>query len=205
MAETSDAHTLSSGTPVEEVYADYANSLKAMANQARKSILSAGKIAYSSSAREAYKAEVASLKEKLNAALLNAPRERQAQVIANAKVKAMEKDNPSMSKEELKKAKQRALSSARNQVGAKKKSITITDKEWACIQAGGITENVLSQILNNTDTDAIKQRATPRASNALATAKVAKIKSMSSSGYTTDQIAQAIGCSTSTVWKYLNQ
>lgn len=51
MAETKDARRLSSGTPQEEAYADYANRMKAMANEARKEILRAGKIEYSSTAR----------------------------------------------------------------------------------------------------------------------------------------------------------
>lgn len=36
MSVTDDAHTLSSGTPMEEAYADYANGMKALANAARK-------------------------------------------------------------------------------------------------------------------------------------------------------------------------
>lgn len=43
MAETRDARTLSSGTPQEEAYADYANTMKALANQARKEMISSGK------------------------------------------------------------------------------------------------------------------------------------------------------------------
>ena len=35
---TRDARTLSSGTPQEEAYADYANTMKALANQDRKAV-----------------------------------------------------------------------------------------------------------------------------------------------------------------------
>lgn len=72
MAETRDARTLSSGTPQEEVYADYANYMKALANRARKEMVGTGKIAYSSSAKAAYQSEVDSLMGKLNLALRNA-------------------------------------------------------------------------------------------------------------------------------------
>ena len=54
MAETKDARTLSSGTPQEEAYADYANSMKSLANQARREMLGTGKIAYSASAKATY-------------------------------------------------------------------------------------------------------------------------------------------------------
>jgi predicted transcriptional regulator len=49
----------------------------------------------------------------------------------------------------------------------------------------------------------VKQRATPKASAQLSTAKVNKIKSMVASGYNNSEIAEAIGVSTSLVSKYL--
>lgn len=204
MAETRDARTLSSGTPQEEAYADYANKMKSLANQARKEMVSTGKIAYSASAKAAYEPEVTSLMAKLNVALKNAPRERQAQVIANATVAAKKKDNPDMTSSEIKKANQQALSSARASVGAKRSSIEITDREWEAIQAGAISENKLTQILNNTNIDTLRQRATPRATTSLSTAKVNRISAMSNSGYSTSEIAEALGVSPSTVSKYLN-
>lgn len=204
MAETRDARTLSSGTPQEEAYADYANKMKSLANQARKEMVNTGKIAYSASAKAAYEPEVTSLMAKLNVALKNAPRERQAQVIANATVAAKKKDNPDMTSSEIKKANQQALSSARASVGAKRNSIEITDREWEAIQAGAISENKLTQILNNTNIDTLRQMATPRATTSLSTAKVNRISAMGNSGYSTSEIADALGVSTSTVSKYLN-
>lgn len=204
MAETRDARTLSSGTPQEEAYADYANKMKSLANQARKEMVNTGKIAYSASAKATYQTEVDSLMGKLNVALKNAPRERQAQVIANATVSAKKKDNPDMTNAEIKKANQQALSSARASVGAKRSSIEITDKEWEAIQAGAISENKLTQILNNTNIDTLRQRATPRATTSLSSAKQNRISAMSTSGYSTSEIAEALGISTSTVSKYLN-
>lgn len=203
MAETRDARALSSGTPQENAYADYANKMKALANQARKAILSSGKIEYSSSARDTYKEEVASLLSKLNVALKNAPRERQAQIIANSKVEAKKQEYPDMTKSEIKKAGQQALTAARNSVGAQRTSITITDREWQAIQAGAISENQLIKILNNTSIDDVRQRATPRATTTLSSAKISKISSMQASGYTTKEIADALGVSASTVSNYL--
>lgn len=203
MAETKDARTLSSGTPQEEAYASYANKMKSLANQARKEMMSTGKIPYSASAKAAYQNEVDSLNAKLNVALKNAPRERQAQVIANATVTAKKQANPDMTNAEIKKANQQALTAARKQVGAERKPVVITDKEWEAIQAGAISESKLTQILNNADIDSLRQRATPRATTTLSTAKRNKIASMSASGYSTSEIAEALGISTSTVSKYL--
>lgn len=203
MAEVKDARALSSGHPVEEIYADYANQMKSLANQARKTMVNSGKIAYSASAKATYQKEVDSLDAKLNVALKNAPRERQAQVIANAVVKAKKQDNPGMTKAEIKKASQQALTAARNQVGAKRTPIEITDKEWEAIQAGAISESRLTRIINHTDIDKLRQLATPRATTTLTAAKQNKITSMNASGYTIAEIADALGVSTSTVSKYL--
>lgn len=204
MAETKDAYTLVSeaNTPVERSYAKYANEMKALANQARMEMVSAGKVPYSPKAKEIYLTEVNSLEAKLNVALKNAPRERQAQLIANSKVASKKKDNPDMTKAEIKKASQQALTEARNSVGAKRQTIKITDREWEAIQAGAISENKLMQIMDNVDMDVLRERATPKARSELSTAQKNKIVAMKASGYTTSEIAEAVGVSTSTVSKY---
>ena len=206
MAETKDAFTLVSeaDTPVERAYATYANKMKALGNQARLEILATGKVPYSASAKETYQAEVDSLNAKLNVAFKNAPRERQAQTMANAVVAAKKQDNPGMTSGEIKKASQQALTQARAAVGAKRETIKITDREWEAIQAGAISENKLTQIIDNVDIDSLRQRATPRATTSLSQAKQAKIASMNASGYSTSEIAEALGVSTSTVSDYLN-
>lgn len=204
MAETTDARTLSSGTPQEEAYAQYANTMKAMANEARKQILTAGKIEYNSSAKKAYEAEADALLSALNVAKKNAPRERQAQLYANSVVKAKKQDNPGMTKEEERKAGQQALARGRAMVGAKRETIKISDRQWEAIQAGAISENTLAQILRFADTDRVRQLATPRNYTVLTPAKEAKIRQMRASGYTTEEIARASGVSASTVSKFLS-
>ena len=226
MAETDDAYSLVSEArhPMEMVYADYANSMKALANKARKEMVSTGKIKYSSSAKTTYQAEVDSLMSKLNTALLNSPRERAAQRRANAEVdnalntvkETLRKSNPTATAKEIdrlarkeidvKKASQQALTSNRKAVGSvsrRDRSIDITDREWEAIQAGAISENKLKQILNNTDADKLRQRATPRTTTTLSQAKINRIKAMSNSNYDLASIAKSLGVSPSTVSKYL--
>lgn len=206
--EVEDVRTLSSGTPQENAYADYANKMKALANQARKEYMATGKLKYDSNAKAIYQKDVDSLLAKLNIALMNAPRERRAQVIANSIVKAKIQSNPDMAKDkkEIRKAKQQAIYDARAAVGASGKDtrITITDKEWEAIQAGAITDSKLSQILKYADPDDIKRRATPKTVTQLSTAKINKIKAMLASGYTNSDIAETLNISTSTVAKYVN-
>lgn len=210
MLETNDAHTLVSDArnPKEVVYADYANSMKALANQARKEMISTGKIKYDPQAKKTYLAEVESLNSKLNDALLNATRERAALRKANAAVNAKKQADPTMKPGDVKKASQQAMTKYRNEVGSvsrRERSIKITDREWQAIQAGAISEAKLKQILNNTDVDELRQRATPRSTTTLSTAKINRIKSMSASNYSLSEIARALGVSTSTVSNYLKK
>ena len=203
MFEAKDARELSSGTPQEEAYADYANKMKSLGNQARKEMISTGNIVRSPEAAKKYDKEVKSLLAQLNISLMNAPRERQAQIIANSVVKAKKQDNPDMTKAEIKKAGQQALTSARVQVGAKRTPINISDKEWEAIQNGAISENKLQQIINHADMDVLRQRATPRSMNTISTAKSNKIKAMMNSGYSNKEIANAIGVSSTSIVNYM--
>lgn len=206
MAETDDARLLISDadTPQERAYAEYANQRKDLANRARLEIINTGKIAYSASAKATYKEEVDGMFADLNIALRNAPKETQAQIIANSKVNAMKKANPDMTSKEIKKASQQALTEARIQMGAERVKVPLDEKRWEAIQAGAISESQLLKILNNTDIDEVRQYATPRATLTLSPAKVSKIEAMQASGnYSIAEIAQAVGVSSSTVSNYL--
>ena len=208
MAETDDARTLVSSYkhPMELLYADYANSMKDLGNRARMEMVNTSKIPYSAEAKKKYQAEVYSLDKKLTEALKNAPRERAALRLANAEVKAKQEANPDMKPGDLKKVKQQAVTKYRSEVGSvsrRDRNIPITDKEWEAIQAGAISETKLKQILNNTDIDKLRERATPRLTSTVSTAQVNRIKALSASNYTLAEIAQKTGLSTTTIAKYL--
>ena len=176
--------------------------MKMLANEARKEMMNTGRIKVSPSAKETYKGEVDSLVSSLNIALKNAPRERQAQIIPNTAVNAKKRQNPDMTKAEIKKASQQALTSARIKVGAQRTPITISDRQWEAIQAGAVSDNILSQILKYTDIDQLRQRATPHNSKGLSPTQVTKIKAMLASGYNNAEIAEALGVSATTVGNY---
>jgi hypothetical protein len=208
MERAKDAFELSSGTATETLYANYANQLKSLANDSRKAAMSIENSKRDPSAARTYAQEVASLNNKLNNAKKNAPKERQAQVIANVIVDTKIKDNPDLKndKDSLKKVKTRALNTARDRVGAHKKDVyvDITDSEWNAIMSGAISGTKMTEIFSNTDKDKLKERAMPRQSNSVSSAKVNKIKAMSASGYTIAEISEGTGLSASTVAKYLN-
>ena len=208
MAETDDPYTLVSKEkhPMELVYADYASSMKTLANKARKEMVSTKKIPYSAAAKNTYQDEVKSLDAKLTEALKNAPRERAAHRMTQVAVNKKMQNDPNMKTGDIKKAKQQSLNASRAAVGSvsrKNRNIDITDREWEAIQAGAVSETTLKKILNNADIKTIRERATPRTSTNLSSAKINRIRAMSNSNYSINEIANALGVSPSTVSNYL--
>lgn len=205
-----DMRKLSSGTPQENAYADYGNTMKALANKARKEAANTPNLKYSSTANKVYKQEVDQLLAALIKAEKNAPRERRAQAIANSVVKAKIQDNPELgdkaNKKELEKVRSAAIDDARASVGASGRAnrIHISEKQWQAIQAGAISDSRLRSILKYTDEDELKQLAMPKKTLSLSTAQQSKMKRMKTSGYTIAEIADSLGVSTSTVSKYIN-
>ena len=210
ISETKDARTLSSGTIQENLYADFSNKLKAMANQARKEAANMKGIQRNPEAVKTYAAEVASLKEKYNNMVANKPKERKAMLIANTNIKAKIQEqglNPAIDKKEIKKISSVEMQRARDSVGAsgRKSKVTFTDKEWEAVQSGAISDNMLTKFLNSSDSDEIVKRAMPKAATVMTTAKMSKAKAMLRSGYTYKEIAQACGVPESTVYSALNK
>lgn len=212
MAETKDAYILTSGGskehpghPMEALYADYANEMKALGNKARLAYKHTGKLIYSPEAAKKYESEVKHLNAQLNIALKNAPLERKAQAMANKTMARKRADNPNMDAEHVSKYRGQALNAARTAVGAKKMRIKISDAEWEAIQAGAISDNKLKLILDNSDSDILKQRAMPKGYRELRPAQINKIKAMNTSGYSLTDIADALGVSTSTISRTLNK
>lgn len=204
MSLVDDAHILSTGTPREEAYAAYANHLKSLANEARKEAMApSSKMQYSPSAATAYREEVKSLSEKLAISKAHAPYERQAQRITNARMKAMKNDHPEMTKDEIKKRAQQELNDARARLGGKRPGFDITDREWAAIQAGAITDNKLSEIVTVIGADNLRERAMPKTKTGISESKQNMIKTLATNGYSNSEIASRLGISTSTVVKYL--
>ena len=201
-----DVRSMSSGTLQEEAYADYANKMKDLSNKARLEYKATPTLKRSASAAKAFEPEVNRLMAALKVAQLNAPLEREAQRIANARVKAKVQANNITDKDEISKIRRAAISDARNSTGAsgKRTRITISDGEWTAIQSGAISDTTLSEILRYAEPKTVRERATPRRTTQLSDARISRIKAMANSGHTNAEIAEALGISTSAVSKYLN-
>lgn len=199
-----DAFDLTSGGrdgafPVERIYANHANKLKALANEARKASVATTGSVYSPTAAKAYAPQVARLTAQLNEAAKNKPLERQAQVIAGAIVKAKRQAKPNMDADELRKVEARALRDARARTGADKKKIVIRDDDWEAIQAGAVSSSKMREIFNYADPDRIRELATPRKATVATGPVMARAKALLAAGYTQSEISEMLGVPASTL------
>ena len=191
------------GTAMERVYAKYANSMKAMANSARKQSAHTKETLYSPESRNKYSAEVASLNKKLVDAKAWSPKERNAQIFANHVYKMKLNDNPGMTDETKKKVKQQALTMARSRLGGKKPKVIFTKTEWDAVQSGAISKTKLTELLRYADSDQVKELALPKTSVKLTNSKIAMAKARLNAGYSWDEVAKMMGVSKSTLQKAL--
>ena len=212
MYEAKDARELMSGpghsgTPMENTYANYANRCKALANQARKEYMATPNLEYKPESAKKYAKEVASLNSKLNDSLKNAPLERQAQLLANYRVKGQIESAKRMGEEltysDIQKMKGRAIGPAREDVGAKKKMIKFTDEEWEAIQNGAISHTKLTKLLQNADQDDYIKRAMPKETPAITAAKLSRARGYLDKGYTLNEVADMLNVSPSYLDKSL--
>lgn len=208
MAETDDATSLVSSArhPMEMLYVDYANSMKALANKARLEIYATGNLKYNPTANKIYKAEVESLENKLKEFGKNRPKERAATRYALTEINKLKETNPDITNKDLKKMSQRYMTKYRQEVGSIKRSdrnIKITDREWEAIQAGAISENKLKNIISNSDPDSLRARAMPKNRKTVSTAQINRMKALANSNFTLTQIAEKMNLSPSAVSKYI--
>lgn len=210
MAEAKDARELLSDHPSnkELLYSDFANKMKAMANRSRKEYLSVKNSELSDykkdpEAAKKYAKEVSSLRAKLLKAEKNAPREQQAQLIANQIVSARKYDNPDMDKETLKKVKGQALNGARARTNAHKSRVTFSPEEWEAVNAHAISKTEFKKLLNNADSEHVKQMATPKKSR-VSEATANHISALLNAGWSRTEIVEAGIASADTVLKVQN-
>lgn len=193
--------------PVELAYAEYANAVKSLADEARKELVRTPRLKRDPQAAKEYAPEVESLNAKLKIALRNAPRERQAQAIARANYNAQLRANPEIKndKDHLKRMRGQTLDAARRRVGAKKTPVDITEREWEAIQKGAISDSMLKSILENAKPDQVKKYATPRNNKTLSDSNLARVKAWYAAGYSQQEIANRLGVSKSTIASMLKQ
>lgn len=203
-----DARSISSGTPMEEAYARYANQCHSLGNKARKAYVTTkddSKI--NQSAANAYRNEITSLSRKITEAKKHAPLERQAQILAGAKIKDFERNNPGIKQNDpdhYKKVKTQYLTGARNRFGGGRKRMEVTDKEWEAIDSGAVGKTMLNDVMKYMDSRDLKKHVlSSGSSRAVSDSMKARVQRYASMDYSNATIAEALGLSSSTVSKIL--
>ena len=214
MADTDDAYTLITGEgyDMEKIGAEYANTMKAMANEARRESRSTTSTKVNAQAKTVYAKEVAELKADIAIAKANKPKEQTAQAMATAAVQAKLKEHPEWreDKDKVKKMKNQTLTEMRRRVGANKKGVYVRldARKIEAMNAGALSSSNIIAVINNCDKDEFKRLALPRGTNALSASDQLKIRHLveaskgKKNGYTIDEIAKIVGCSASSVKKY---
>lgn len=213
MMEAKDARELMSPHqyPIERVYANYANQMKALGNEARKATLSIKDIPYSPRAAETYASEIKSLQDKVNMAKVNAVLERVAQRSAAVIVDDRMKKYPERynnkdadGKKHLRKLRSQVLKQ-QQAVLNKRKQFVVTDKEWEAIQSGALRKSLVREIINRADADRIKELSTPKSSKlpVLTKSNLAHARAMLNAGFTQAQVADNFNISPSTLSRLL--
>jgi len=205
---TDDARTLmrDPNNQKEVAYANFANALKTIAQEARKEYRSIKPTPVDPKARATYKTEVEELKQALKKAQANHPKERRAQQLANKLLREKLKSNPELEfdKEHYGREKNRLLTYARSVYGAHSEKIVITDKQWNAIQSNALSSSTVSSIFMKSDKDRFKQLALPKNKKSLSKNDVSLAIAMKNSGmYTNKEIAEKLGISVSTLYEYL--
>lgn len=192
--------------PKERLYANYANSMKQLANDARRIAVNTENLRKDPDAVKTYAAEVESLNKSLKDVKANSVLEIQAQTLGNKRFFAIKKQyGDDLTEEQKKRLKNECIAGARLTVGAKKPTIQISPKEWKAIDAGAISSSTLVDILANTSLDTIRSYTMPRPSlrSRVSYTDECLIKSYKDRDIPVSQIAELMGLSSSTIYAVL--
>ena len=193
--------------PKERAYADFANAMKQLARESRRIAVNTENLKRNPDSVKTYAKEVASLNESLKKVKANKYLEKQAQILGNKRYYAAKREGD-YSRDQLKRLQNECIAGARLSIGAKKPTISITPREWAAIDAGAVSSNVLTQIINNTSLETIRGYTMPRQTqrNLVSYTDECLIRSMAARpGVTQAEIADAMGLSASTINAILNE
>lgn len=203
LALTKDAFDLvrDPGDPVERMYAEHANEMKALANSTRLAALRVPIAPKNTAAKKVYGEEMKQLSDALKAAQAQAPLDRRAQTYANNALKMKRQEDPTLreDRDRLKKVERQVLAGARARLDLKRPTIEITDRQWDAIQAGAISPSQLRDILRFANPKRVTELAMPKTNVVMTKAVNSRAAAMLAAGATNADVARALGISPSTL------
>lgn len=209
MREAKDAYELVSDPEKphkkEVLYADYANAMKKLANEARLEYANTPTARKNIEASKVYEKEVKELEDMVVALNKNAPRERVAQRRASINYYQKRKERDDLDKDDLKKLRVQCLAEARAASGTEAMRPILTSKQWQAIENHAISGAKAEKIIKKMRTEDVLSYALPREGMELSAAKKSLIRAYGAQGKSIADIAEEMHISTSTVQKYLKQ
>lgn len=207
MREAKDAYELVSNpknpNEKERLYADYANQMKQLANEARLEYAKTPTAKKNIESSKAYAKEAQELENLVTEINKNAPRERLAQRRASTNYYKKKREREDLDKDDLKKLKNQCLAEARFNAGASPIRPNLTPKQWQAIENHAISGTKAEYIIKKMQSKDVLSYALPKEGSKLSDAKIALIKAYGRQGSSISEIAEEMGVSTSTVQKYL--
>ena len=200
---TDDAFTLvrDPKDPVEKLYAEHANAMKSLANEARLQALKTPNPKYNPEAKKVYKDEIDKLAADLKTAEKQKPLDRRARNYAGITIKQKMAEDPLLrdDRDLKKKVERQAVDQARKRLGLEKPVIEITDRQWDAIQSRGVSASLLTKILEYADPKRVEELSMPRKNTVMTGAVIARAKAMLAAGATNADVAAALGIPASTL------
>ena len=196
---TEDATTLMSPQQysVEKVYAEYANKLKALANECRRVSRTAPVYKRKPEMTEKYKDEVATIESKVADRKKKSPLERKAQALAEIDMKLKIDADPSIKedRERYQKEVNRSVLRARNQLSVGDVDIHLSDKEWAAVFDGALNGDTFLYLMKHCDPIELNSHAFNKKDDYISDSRVVAVKEMNRLGYSRAQIIDHTGLS----------
>lgn len=194
---TDDARTLSSGTEVEEIYADFSNKMKDLADSCRRVMRTAPAYRKNPMAAETYRDEVAIIESKVAERKKKSPLERRANILAEADMHLKLQADPSIKDDpdKFKKESTRSLLRARNQLSVGDVDIHLTDKEWNAVFNGALNGDTFLYLMRHCDSMELNKQVFHEKENIISDERIVMVKEMDRLGYSRAQITEHTGLS----------
>ena len=194
---TDDARTLSSGTEVEEVYADFSNKMKELADTCRRVTRTAPAYRKNPMVADQYRDEVAIIESKVAERKKKSPLERRANILAEADMRLKIQADPSIKDDpdKFKKESNRSLLRARNHLSVGDVDIHLTDKEWNAVFNGALNGDTFLYLMRHCDSMELNQQVFHEKDNIISDQRIVMVKEMDRLGYSRAQIAEHTGLS----------
>lgn len=185
------------GFYVEEAYADFANKMKALANDCRAMARTAPVYQKRQDMAVKYDNECKIIRAKVADRKSKSPIERRAQILAEADLKMKIKADPSITVDREKYLKEsiRSLNRMRAKLAIPDVDIHLSDKEWEAVFNGALDKSIFDYLMRHCDPIELSSHAFEKLDTVVSEERTNMIRQMDKLGYSRAQIGEHTGLS----------